>query len=209
MNYPINILPNYAYRLIDCDISHLTLIRYFKVIDNDDYIEKDTGKIKQIYIANPTQQISDCSTNLLSVFQIEDIYISLTTIGNSVYNQYCNPDEEVETPLFEHHFILDKHRKYFYINISNINNQLIPYELENETFYCKCFIVHTPMKWNFWHFSIRWKTHDDKWLHDFDNNKFKKGWVKRLSNLAKSFIANFAKIEIPEFCIIDENNYKK
>ena len=69
---------------------------------------------------------------------------------------YCNPDDRVEIPLFEIEFTNDANRLFWCAKINQLNNVAFPYTRGKEPF--TCGVEHTPMKWNYWHFSLRWNT---------------------------------------------------
>ena len=66
-----------------------------------------------------------------------------------------------------------------------------------------CHVLHTPIKSNFWHFSLRW--HDEK--GDLITDKKAKGDRKRVLTAAKSLIQEFAQLESPSQIEIDDNIY--
>ncbi|GAB3414536.1 hypothetical protein [Niabella aquatica] len=66
--------------------------------------------------------------------------------------------------------------------------------------------MHTPTKWNFWHFSIRWHITDkNAFLNDIDDLKEQKKIIKRLKSEARALIAKFASIEKPTYNQLDKN----
>lgn len=209
MDFPTELLPKENYKTIDCDISKCILVRIVKIIEEFPLINPDTGNIQLKYIADPTKQIADYSTNLLGVFEMQHLDIALTENGKLKYNHYCNPNEIVDTPIFQTDFDNNKVEKYFTLLISELNNYEIPYENGNEKYKGVCSIEHTPMKWNFWHFSIRWKNVDKEYLHLQNENKLKRGWARQLSSAAKSLIVQFARLNEPNYFVIPKNCYTK
>lgn len=67
MIYPTQLLPGINYKLIDCDISGLPLIRFIDLKDGLDIVDLNTGNIQLKYIVDPTKYIAEYSMNLLSI----------------------------------------------------------------------------------------------------------------------------------------------
>ena len=89
-------------------------------------------------------------------------------------------------------------RGCWYVKISEIINQKAIYKYGDEGFNASCGIYHTPMKWNFWHFSIRWFLEKEQcYWHELDNKHKKKGWYQRLAHETRSIIRKFAKTDKP------------
>jgi hypothetical protein len=63
------------------------------------------------------------------------------------------------------------------------------------------------MRWNFWHFSLRWTT-DLGPLEKLEENQ-KKSVAKRIAHSARALIAQMATIIKPDHLIIDESCYVK
>ena len=208
MFYPTQLLPGINYKLIDCDISELPLIRFIELKDGLDIVDVITGNIQLKYIADPTKHIADYSMNLLGIFEIEHLPITLTNEGKNLYNHYCLPPFENDTPIFPTHFELKVGKKYFTLKVYEINNLLIPYEMDGKILSGKCLVEHTPMKWNFWHFSIRWQNADAAYLHHENDKQIKKGWGRQLSSAARATIVQFATSSPdPEYNLIAKGCY--
>lgn len=211
MNYPVKILPNKSYKLIDCDISDLTLIRHIRVDENQEIINQDTNEIKEKYIADPTSNLADLSTNLLGIFKIDYLSIEFTDIGKKKYvkdgsiDHYCNANENIKAPIFKKDFVKVSARKYFTLNIGKLNNLKIPYLYNDKPYTAYCKVTHTPMKWNFWHFSVRWLSEHDSYIHE--NNRIKKAWAQRICSLARASLVKFAKVDNTEFVKINSKCY--
>lgn len=209
MSYPVELLPNERYKIIDCKIDDFYLARSYQLIDNFPIINPDSGKIQVKYVADPTKQIADYSTNLLGVFEPEHLLISLSTDGKILYNHYCAPEEKVDIPILNEHYSLEENINFFSILISELENQKVPYYLGEDLLSATCKIEHTPMMWNFWHFSIRWLNHKGEYLHQEKDNKFKSGWARQLSSAAKALIVQYAKVKEPNYFVISSKCYCK
>jgi hypothetical protein len=135
----------------------------------------------------------------------------LTPTGKEIYSDYCSPDETIDAPQYESHFTYDNRKLFFRLEIAKIIGIEIPVPIDSSrTIMAKCEVKHTPMKWNYWHYSIHWYIDSERcYLHDFSDKELGKSLGKRISSAAKSFIADYAKISEDEYFIIEETCYKK
>lgn len=101
MNYPLEILPNENYKLIDCDLSDHYLLRITDTSDLNEIIDTETGYVSIKYICSPGEHIVDFSTNLLGIYNAEHIYLDFTAEGKDRYMHYCDPSEKVDPPQKE------------------------------------------------------------------------------------------------------------
>jgi len=212
MNYPAQLLPNRHYKIIECDINHLHLVRHIELKGEDEIIDPDTGNVKLKYVADPTRHIADYSTNLLGIFELKHIAIYLTADGKKLYNTYCLPDAEVKPLIYNTDFQITNNRKYFTIKIADISNIPVPFVINGIEKKAKCLIEHTPMKWNFWHFSIRWINDNSEYLHDQNENLFdrpKQGWVRLLSTAARAMLVHYADTNEIDYQVISKSCYTK
>lgn len=205
MNFPTKLLPNPSYRTIDCDLSRYYLIRSTKADSVHDIVNHATGFIKFEHICTPRDHISDLSTSLLGVFEIPHVQIQLTEEGKTIYNEYCQPNVNAGVPVFEKDFVVDTSKLYWVVLIGLINKMPVHYTKGDLPFKAQCVVEHTPMKWNFWHFSVRWLT-EDGFFHSLSENERKK-LVRRLAHDARAQIAMFATIEEPNYLELDKNEY--
>lgn len=208
MIYPYKLLPNKNYKLIDSDLGVHHLVRHTAVQDIQELQEESTGLIKAKYICSPRENIIDLSTNLLGIFDHDHLGIELTKAGKIKYMHYCFPDEQVNLPVFTEDFNLNSDRGFFHLLISDINNTLVKYKIGEKEFEAKCKVLHTPMKWNYWHFSIRWILTDQKYWNELDP-RGKKKWSKRLAHVSRSHLQMFANLQIPRTKNLEEEAYVK
>lgn len=207
MNFPVKLLPNSQYKYIVCDLSEYFLARFTNTNNIDELIDPVTGFIRQAHICLPSQHCSDLSTNLLGVFEVSNLQIELTEEGKEHFKFYCEPNIEVSTPIYNKDFVLNTKRHFWIIIIGAIHNTIVDYTKSNLPFKAKCLVLHTPMKWNYWHFSIRWLTDQGFW-HNL-SEKEKEKLTKRLGHEARAHIANFAKIEKPNYSELEKECYLK
>lgn len=206
--YPIELLPNENYKLIRDGIVGFYLIRTTNTKEN---LLNDSNEIQQEYICSPREHIQDLSTSLLSIFEPEHSYIELTSIGKEKYsNGYCKPDCKVAIPEFIEDYTINIKNGYWFVLIDKIEGQVANYLHSNPPLNAKCCICHTPTKWNFWHFSIRWKFEDGKFWDELpDDEKNKDRLKKRLATEARAIIAKFAQIPEPDYFELDSKFYQK
>lgn len=204
MKYPEHLLPQKEYKCIDGDISEFYLIRFIPSKHKDDYWDEDTDTINVRRICSPRENIYDLSTNLLGIYKKDDIYIELTIEGKEIYNHYCECDEVIQgIPVYEEHFELEKERPFFFMKIGDIIDRQASYEnpVSRIEYVGNSEVKHTPMKWNFWHFSIRWDIAPEE--------GFSKNMQRRLADEARATIAHFCKKEVKSFPIIAQEAYHK
>ena len=206
MNYPLKILPSKIYKMIDCDLSEHIIARYTEV-GKEDLLDEISFQIKEEYICTPREHMRDLSTALIGVFEFKHFSIELTNIGKIEYGNYCDPDIEVETPIENTHYKINERRHYWWVQVKEINLKEINYSMSNREHYATCYIIHTPMKWNYWHFSIRWKTHLGFW-DSIEDKKIKKNIGKNLGHEARTFVKMFAKVTVePDYYELNKEFY--
>lgn len=202
MKYPQQLLPQKKYKIINCDISNSILIRHVDIKENDnELIDAETGNVKLQYIADPTRHIADYSTSLFGIFSETHLAIRLTKEGKLKYNDYCAPETMISPLIYNQDYELVNNRKYITLNIGNIKDKKINYLSNNKTSTGTCVVTHTPMKWNYWHFSVRWINENSEYLNEQPETLFgkpKTGWVRLLSSAARAMIAENAKAYIQE-----------
>lgn len=81
MNYPIEILPNPQYKMIDCDLSNYYLLRTTETNKHEELWDDEMNMLREDCICNPKERISDLSTSLFGIYNTEHIVIELTDKG--------------------------------------------------------------------------------------------------------------------------------
>jgi hypothetical protein len=120
---------------------------------------------------------------------------------------YCQPDESIKPPVINIDFDTKTGRYFWCVPIVQLHNKSFDYSRGGKTFVAICKVVHTPMKWNFWHFSLRWKV-DTEMLEDMEQ-KEKDKVAQKLGHSARVIIAHFARLEHPEHPVLPKNCYCK
>jgi len=209
MKYPVEILPKPGYRIIDCDLNEHYLIRFTDTNDINEIWDNETNTVNPKHICSPREQINDLSTSLLGVYKVAHIFLQFTPSGEEKYVIYCAPDEDVETPIYGGDFVTNDNRHYWSAPMSKLLNREFKYERDNLPLTAICMVKHTPMKWNFWHFSLRWKLHTGEFLEDIDNEKTRKKIAKKIGQAVRVTIAQFAIIQEPEHSLLPKGCYCK
>jgi hypothetical protein len=211
MNYPREILPNPFHKLIGCNVNTNTLIRYTNTANLQELIEPSTGKIKVEHIISPKENMADLSTSLFCIFKLEYLKIHLTREGLTKYSHYCLPNIKVVKPKRNVHYNINNNRSHWWITIGLIHNQTVDFIQNGNRFTAQCHVVHTPMKWNYWHFSIRWHIAGIGYWNEMDEStpdgkKFKKKIGDKLGHESRVFVKMLsetgqpAEVELPKAC---------
>lgn len=213
MKYPVRILPQKHYKKISDCLSDNFLIRHFILNDDNSQICDCNGQIENKFLFSPTERFGDLSTSLLGIFTIDDIRISLSSEGKTRYGSYCDDKFNLDVPKYPKDFDFDNSglRKFWTIKIGDIHNQVCSFEKVDSATKSlfTCHVVHTPAKWNFWHFSIRWFLNDDQayYFEKLKANEITAGNKKRIATAVRVILKNNIQIGIEPRCTIPENYY--
>jgi hypothetical protein len=207
MEYPKEILPNTEYKTIDCNIADKFLLRLTTTNKIEEIIDQETGKISIQQICSPTERIDDLSLSLYGVYNTTHISLEFTQEGKQKYMHYCAPDEPVDLPVFEEDFHNDAQRLCWCAEIRKLDNIPFPFTMGEDPFTATCQVVHTPMRWNYWHFSLRWRT-DAGDLEDMDDKQRKKVF-RRIGHSVRTIISHFASLELPALSELPKECYCK
>lgn len=202
MVYPIRLLPKTNYKSITTGLEEKCLIRHF-VANNEQGVVDDLGLLKDYVIASGGEkQLPDLSTSLFGVFTDYDIVFNVV---NTSLNEYCEPNHNSNTPIFEEDFIIAENRSYWSILVDKIDNQ--PVEYDGIDFKATCSVKHTPTISNFWHFSIIWFINSEDKYWDAGDNTISNSTKRKLKKETRDFLKLFAKQEILSDSIIEEEHY--
>lgn len=204
MSFPRVLLPQRSRKKIICDLSFYFLSRSTETKD----IIDEHGEVANNHICSPKEHILDLSINLLGYFHFDHHYISLINKKNNPYNEYCNPDHNSNPLILNQHYIIDKLKGWWSVQVSDILNQEYQVIYKNmETLEITPLIDHTPMKWNYWHFSIIWN------FNNLDLNSRSQTQQKKIKRLlageARSVIKQFAVPGVVDAPLIPKNDFCK
>ena len=180
MQYPVEILPKNGLTIIS-DFDNRYLIRH---TPNKEIWDID-GQIKETMICSPKTNMMDLSTSLVGVFG--DPHYKLNIV-NPFFIEACPPDFNASVPVYKNDFLFTDERGYFIIDIFSLNGIKVSIEKDTDIINAVCMIQHSPVKWNYYHFSINWYFPDYKiFWHQMDESDTKKKWSKeRLSSRTRS-----------------------
>lgn len=189
MDYPERLIPKPDYRIIK-DTTPIRAHCLQRSTKDTTILNPETGKIKVEYIAFQRDHLRDLSTNLIGVFKTEDRYWRI--IGDrKVYFISLWNEGEIVTPPTEDDLEYNEQFGAIYFSIDELLNMTVPYtrgnEQEEKTVWCK--VLHTPVRSNFWHCSIRWFNEDG----DIIDQKGK--WSKRMLSTARSMLVELGRLE--------------
>lgn len=207
MHYPEEILPHSNYKFIDCDLNDHYLIRFTNTKDINAIWDNETNTVNPKQICSPPEHIDDLSTSLLGVYKISHIFLDFTVAGKQKYMTYCPPDDVVETPVYDTDFFTNDNRHYWCVLINQLHNREFKYEKDNLPLTATCIVKHTPMRWNFWHFSLRWKLETE--LFEGLPDKTRRKIAKKIGQAVRVTIAQFAIVHEPEHPVLPQNCYCK
>jgi len=201
--YPNEILPQQGYKLFTCDINNYSLIRF----SNTSIIVNELDEIEITSIITPKIRTQDLSTSLYGVFYEHYYKIEWTTAGKEKYMHYCKSDEAVDIPVQDEDYIINNKKFFWYLPVQNIHNKEVTFKnrdlVETKAI---CQVIHTPMKWNYWHFSVRWKIDKLFWM-DLDHGG-KEKWSNRLAKSARGFLKYYVTIKAPDKEDVPDHCYK-
>jgi hypothetical protein len=205
MNYPARLLPQSDYKKIEWsnDLCPLFLLRY---TPSQDLLD-DVNKLKEEYIAKQTDHLRDLSTNLLGEFLIEDNKIEIIEKEKDFFCEW-NEGDEASEPVYNIDFVINENRGCFYWNIGEIISLKFSHtdHIGNNDYHLNFMVLHTPVKCNFWHFSIRVFSENQK---EISTLTVRAGLKKTLWRKAKEQLREYAIIETPEFGSLNSKHYKR
>lgn len=204
MPYPTKLQPRRCYKIVKSNLTDYFLIRHTNTCDLSKLVNAQTGNVELSQFCHPTEQMNDFSTSLLGVFKVEHTKIKLLGSRKDYFNDYCKPDDKVDIPQDELDYTYEQNRHFFILPINKINGMSVPGKRAEKEFIAICRLVHTPARWNYWHFSIQWEVNGELITNEKNNE-----WKRRLLSIAKAMVSQFASIEAPIVKKIPPNFYKR
>lgn len=135
--------------------------------------------------------LADASTNLIGTFLPQDSAFQLTTTGKEIYTQLWLPDMGPITPPSEgQDYVHEPDFESLFLKVSDLSQLIIPYSREGKPgFVATCRPVHTPIKGNFWHVSLRWFNEEGDIYAQTGR------WRRRLLTTARIQLIEFGQVE--------------
>lgn len=175
MQYPDRLIPRTYFKQIEADLSSYFLCR---VVNSENFHIRENGLYPDEVLCSENKELFDYSTNLLGHFLPEDNQIALIGDNKRYFYAYWDFAEEVDRPVFQQDFEVDSSRRFFLLPIASIHQKIclpMPNPPKNPDETLTAYVVHTPTRSNFWHFSVCWA---DK---NFKFEKYKSSdWQKRI-----------------------------
>ncbi len=194
MSYPARLLPQPNFRIMKWR-DELRLCYLIRTTSSAEIIDNDTGKVRAKFVTDGSrEQLKDYSTNLLGTFRPSDSAIQIEKSERKPY--LTAPWEEGETvaPPMEQDFSILTDYGCFYYQIGALQDFPQPFSIANQPGYVgNCYVIHTPTKANFWHFSVRWKIG----AQDIEQ-ALTESQRKNLLGLVRSFLIERAIISLPD-----------
>jgi|AntDeeMinimDraft_5_1070356.scaffolds.fasta_scaffold07081_1 hypothetical protein len=206
MQYPSHLLPKSNHKCIESSLKNQLLIRHVSVKNQASIWDENTNTVNVRNVCSPRENIYDLSTSLYGVFKKENCYIELTDIGKAKFSHYCNCDEDVKTaPRYLDEFFYKEDKDWFFLKIKNLSTLKAEYfnPQNGQKFVAESKVEHAPMKWDFWHFSLKWEITYPKEANFSSNMK------KKLASEARASIVHFCKKQADENPEITEEIYLK
>lgn len=211
MDYPKLILPQAEFKLIVADLTGYFLLRMTRTNDKNELIDQVTGKPNLKHVCSPSDHIIDFSCSLLGIYTPDHIVIEFTEQGKQKYMHSCSPDATVVIPIFETDFITIDGRHFWCVPIEQLHKAEFTYQSGNkpeEIHKVTCLVRHTPMLWNFWHFSLHWETAEGIVTKREDAGA--KKIIQKVAHSARVLLSETLSFELPEpNNVIPEHFYKK
>jgi len=203
MDYPDHLIPKPDYRIIK-DITVVRAHSLQRSTKDTAILNPDTGKIKVEYIAFQRNHLRDLSTNLIGVFKTEDRFWKIVGDRKAHYTELWHEGEKVAPPTKED-WSYNEQFGAIYFPIDELLNMTVPYtrgnDPEQKTVQCK--VLHTPVRSNFWHCSIRWFNEDGDIIDQKGN------WRKRMLSTARSMLVEIGDLQPPPTAVIPTTLYSK
>lgn len=205
MDYPPDLLPGPDHKKIEWseDLCSLFLLRH---VPTRDFLGED-GLVRDDCISRQTDHLRDLSTILLGKFHEEDSRIEIINKEGDFLHAW-NDGDLVCCPVHGIDFILKEERCWFYWNIGKVVSLKFSHvdNMANFEYILRFKILHTPVRCNFWHFSIQVFCQDD---HEISTLPVRNNLKKAIWRTAKERLRSCAVLESPVFNCLNPVHYLK
>lgn len=196
MVYPEHLLPKSAYCCIPWR-SELHGHYLLRSTSSSDIWDTETGSVRGRYVLELNQSrenLKDYSTNLWGIFATTDAAIKLTKSERKAYLIESWSEGEIVDPPAPGEFDVLEDYGFFFYQIGVIHGFPHPLDLLAKPQYieARCYVCHTPVRSNFWHFSVRWKIGQNDVAEVLSKNE-----MKGLMSFVRAFLIENAIIELP------------
>lgn len=199
MEYPAHLLPQKNYKIINFDKADLGLRYLVRHIENTDIQDSD-GRLRAELVAIQSDHLKDYSTNLFGTFKLTDLQWQFGR--DTPCTLLWNPGDEAYNPNEQEVILITQQRGCFFLSISTFHQASFATKVEREgEQQVTCKVIHTPIKSNFWHCSLRW------FCNEQGSDEWNKGRMNRMKAYIRSFISQKAELTEPVYQAIDPLNY--
>lgn len=121
------------------------------------------GALDPDVVVVQSQQVPALSTSLFGHFKLDHTKIELIGDRRTYFNEMCNPDDAVDEPIDLVDYQLNAQRHYIVLPISKLHKAKHTFKSgSGDIMQIESVLEHTPMRWNFWHFSLQWDTNEGR-----------------------------------------------
>lgn len=196
MAYPEHLLPKSNYCCIPWK-SELHGHYLLRTTPSSDIWDTETNSVRGRYVLESNQSrenLKDYSTNLLGVFTTKDAAVKLTKSERKAYLIDSWAEGEIVEPPAPGEFDVLEDYGFFFYKIGVIHGFPKPINLLSKPQYteARCYVCHTPVRSNFWHFSVQWKIGQNDIAEVLSRNE-----IKGFMSLIRSFLIENAIIDLP------------
>lgn len=187
--YPTEILPGERKKLIHTLPANSCLIRKINT-SLPNWFDEEIKKPRMVALCSPKEGMRDLSTGLLGVFRSEHFQLDFSNHNRSFFEP-CAADDIVPIPIIDSDYAMQESTPFVvYFCVEKIKSLTFDYQFAENTYSSNCLVAHTPAKWNYWHFSIRWDSHEGEIQHFEKPPK----WVSRLCEQARHILYQHMKL---------------
>ncbi len=201
MLYPERLVPQPFFKFIDFNQANTHLSYLVRFTDTRNILD-DLGYLREELISTHESHnhLRDFSTYLLGIFTPDDI--QWVWKKDTPCLQEWAIGEEGLVPASDEVSKAAVERGCFYLSVFECNGASFSTKNEQEgesEFVCK--VLHTPLRANFWHCSLRW------YCNEQGSEEWNKGRMRRMKNYIRDFIVENALIKKPLYQSIDPISY--
>lgn len=200
MSYPKHLIPQERFRIIDFDLINTRTRYVIRHTESTDTKTKE-GTLRGDLISTDDNynHLRDFSTNLLGIYHPVDIQW-LWTKGTPCLNPWNHGDEGLLPSNTD--VALGTERGYFFLSVFDCHNaRFLTISEQSGESEIVCKVLHTPLRANFWHCSLRWYCDGE------GSEAWNKGRMRRMKTTIRNIILEKAILEEPLYQSVDPRHY--
>ena len=192
--YPDRLLPRAGYAEIEPEVlaeeRGLCFVRHYEG-DEPKFIAEGSTTLDPSCIKIPSGRLDDLSNNLLGVFKPSDVDYGIV---KGVENPDWHTGDGAVSPPAEGEYF-KKQRFAYYIPVDSVLKEFPDNLADNSGAKYHFVVLHTPVKYNFWHISIRVFTADGIHVQSLSRSA-----AKRINSKVRDYlIANIISNTLPPY----------